>query len=102
MLGSNRICIGIRWVRVQGKEWKTGYECNFCHDSPRRYYLLCLLVVLLGMSVVHFTVISYGTAPVYSVLLYLITFFVVIGVNIAAWTGFVWVKLIVSAEDFGN
>ena len=63
-----------------------------------RYYLFCLLVVLVGMATVHFTVISYGTAPIWSGLLYAVTFLIVLGVNVAAWTGFVWVKLIVSAD----
>lgn len=54
------------------------------------------------MSVVHFTVISYGTAPIWSVTFYTITYLVVLAVNIAAWTGFVWVKLIVSVSQVGR
>lgn len=61
-----------------------------------RYYLLCLFIVLVGMSVVHFTIISYSSALWQSVVLYVLAYIVLILANLAAWTGFVWTKFIVS------
>lgn len=71
-------------------------RCPVNPTHPFSYYLSCLLVVLVGMCVIHFTVLTYKSTPVWSIICYSIALFVLILCNLFAWTGFVWVKLIVS------
>ncbi|XP_022663520.1 adenylate cyclase type 2-like isoform X2 [Varroa destructor] len=71
-------------------------------DPLFRYYLLCLFIVLVGMSVVHFTIISYSSAPWRSIVCYVLAYIVLILANFAAWTGFVWTKFIKKDEELSR